>query len=112
MKKADIEAFYANLQKATPEPKGELHYVNSYALLVAVVLSAQATDVGVNKATGPLFAAADTPEMTNCSLCSASRSRLNNAQITATSSGSATRPKPTRIRPLSDCGRLIFMGTD
>jgi endonuclease-3 len=62
MKKADIEAFYANLQEATPEPKGELHYINSYTLLVAVVLSAQATDVGVNKATGPLFKKVDTPE--------------------------------------------------
>ena len=45
-----------------PEPKGELDYVNPFTLLVAVVLSAQATDVGVNKATGPLFAIADTPE--------------------------------------------------
>ena len=45
-----------------PEPKGELCYVNPYTLLVAVVLSAQATDVGVNKATGPLFKVADTPE--------------------------------------------------
>ena len=62
MKKTDIEAFYANLQKATPEPMGELHYINSYTLLVAVVLSAQATDVGVNKATGPLFKKIDSPE--------------------------------------------------
>ena len=45
----------------TPNPKGELDYVNSYTLLVAVVLSAQATDVGVNKATRTLFAKADTP---------------------------------------------------
>ena len=45
-----------------PEPKGDLCYVNPYTLLVAVVLSAQATDVGVNKATGPLFNVADTPE--------------------------------------------------
>ena len=45
-----------------PEPQGELCYVNPYTLLVAVVLSAQATDVGVNKATGPLFKVADTPE--------------------------------------------------
>jgi len=47
---------------AAPEPKGELDYVNPYTMLVAVVLSAQATDVGVNKATGPLFKIADTPE--------------------------------------------------
>ncbi|CAA7622014.1 endonuclease III [Magnetospirillum sp. UT-4] len=49
------EAFYARLRAAMPEPKSELHYVNPYTLLVAVVLSAQATDVGVNKATRPLF---------------------------------------------------------
>jgi endonuclease-3 len=62
MKKDKIEAFYANLAKAMPEPKGELNYVNPYTLLVAVVLSAQATDVGVNKATGPLFKVVDTPQ--------------------------------------------------
>ena len=45
-----------------PEPKGELDYVNPYTLLVAVVLSAQATDVGVNKATGPLFKKVKTPQ--------------------------------------------------
>lgn len=62
MKKADIEEMFRRLREADPEPKGELDYVNPYTLLVAVVLSAQATDVGVNKATGPLFAVADTPE--------------------------------------------------
>ncbi len=62
MKKADIETFYARLAAANPEPKGELEYVNSYTMLVAVVLSAQATDVGVNKATGPLFKVADSPQ--------------------------------------------------
>jgi len=62
MKKADIEAFYANLAAAMPEPKGELDYINPYTLLVAVVLSAQATDVGVNKATGPLFKKVKTPK--------------------------------------------------
>ena len=46
----------------TPEPKGELEHFNPYTLLVAVVLSAQATDAGVNKATRPLFAIADTPD--------------------------------------------------
>ena len=45
-----------------PEPKGELDFVNTYTLLVAVVLSAQATDVGVNKATGPLFKRVNTPK--------------------------------------------------
>ena len=45
-----------------PEPKGELHSVNAFTFLVAVVLSAQATDEGVNRATGPLFQVADTPE--------------------------------------------------
>ena len=62
MKKAEIEIFFSRLQAADPEPKGELDYTNPYTLLVAVVLSAQATDVGVNKATGPLFEAADTPQ--------------------------------------------------
>ena len=62
MKKDKIEAFYANLANAMPEPKGELNYVNPYTLLVAVVLSAQATDVGVNKATEPLFKVVDTPQ--------------------------------------------------
>ena len=62
MKKADIETFFSRFQAADPEPKGELDYTNPYTLLVAVVLSAQATDVGVNKATGPLFKVADTPQ--------------------------------------------------
>jgi endonuclease III len=62
MKKPVIEQFYANLAAATPIPKGELEYINPYTLLVAVVLSAQATDVGVNKATKPLFKVVDTPE--------------------------------------------------
>lgn len=62
MEKADIEEFYRRLQEQNPEPRGELNYVNPYTLLVAVVLSAQATDIGVNKATGPLFEVVDTPE--------------------------------------------------
>jgi endonuclease-3 len=62
MNKAAIAEMFARLEQALPEPRGELHYLNPYTLLVAVVLSAQATDVGVNKATGPLFAVADTPE--------------------------------------------------
>jgi endonuclease-3 len=49
-------------RKANPEPKGELEHLNPYTLLVAVVLSAQATDAGVNKATRALFAVADTPQ--------------------------------------------------
>ena len=62
MKKADVETFFARLAAANPEPKGELNYVNDFTLLIAVVLSAQATDVGVNKATEALFKVADTPE--------------------------------------------------
>ena len=58
----DIEAVFERFAKAEPEPKGELHYKNPFTLLVAVVLSAQATDAGVNKATPALFAKADTPE--------------------------------------------------
>jgi endonuclease-3 len=56
------EAVFQRLAAAEPEPKGELESVNPFTLLVAVVLSAQATDAGVNKATRSLFAAADTPE--------------------------------------------------
>ncbi len=61
MKKADIAAMFDRLAAVSPDPRGELDYINPYTLLVAVVLSAQATDVGVNKATGPLFKIADTP---------------------------------------------------
>jgi len=61
MKKADIETFFSRLESADPEPKGELDYSNIYTLLVAVVLSAQATDVSVNKATKALFEKADNP---------------------------------------------------
>ncbi len=60
--KADVEAIFGAFAAANPEPKGELDYVNPFTLLVAVVLSAQATDVGVNKATAGLFPIADTPE--------------------------------------------------
>ena len=60
-KKEMIEVF-SRWQAENPEPASELDYVNAYTLLVAVVLSAQTTDKGVNKATGPLFKVADTPE--------------------------------------------------
>jgi len=59
---ARIEAIFARLHEANPEPRGELYYTNPFTLLVAVVLSAQATDAGVNKATPALFVIADTPE--------------------------------------------------
>ena len=62
MKPENVTEFYRRLREQDPNPSGELKYVNTYTLLVAVVLSAQATDVGVNKATGPLFARVDTPE--------------------------------------------------
>lgn len=62
MNKVKVEEFLQRMQKANPNPKGELDYTNEFTLLVAVVLSAQATDVGVNKATRALFKAADTPE--------------------------------------------------
>jgi endonuclease-3 len=58
---AEIEEAFRRFHAADPEPEGELEHVNPYTLLVAVVLSAQATDAGVNKATPALFAAADTP---------------------------------------------------
>ena len=61
MKKADIFEFYSRLADANPSPETELSFGNNYQLLVAVVLSAQATDVGVNKATRLLFEAVKTP---------------------------------------------------
>ena len=59
---AQITEAFRRFKAANPEPKGELQHVNPFTLLVAVVLSAQATDAGVNKATPALFAVADTPE--------------------------------------------------
>jgi len=61
-KPAEIREIFERFRAANPEPKGELESVNAFTLLVAVVLSAQATDAGVNKATRKLFAIADTPE--------------------------------------------------
>ena len=62
MKPKQVDAFFARLSERMPAPETELQYVNPYTLLVAVVLSAQATDVGVNKATKDLFTKVDTPE--------------------------------------------------
>ncbi|UXN74393.1 endonuclease III [Devosia sp. A8/3-2] len=59
--KADVEAIFARFHEIEPEPKGELDYINAFTLLVAVVLSAQATDLGVNKATKSLFELAPSP---------------------------------------------------
>jgi endonuclease-3 len=62
MNKKTINQIFNIWQKENPEPKTELNYTNNYTLLVAVVLSAQSTDVGVNKATAALFKIADTPK--------------------------------------------------
>ena len=62
MKKNHIEPFFATLKAANPQPNTELEYTSVFELLTAVLLSAQATDVGVNKATRRLFAVAHTPE--------------------------------------------------
>jgi endonuclease III len=59
---AEVHEAFSRFRDANPEPKGELEHLNPYTLLVAVVLSAQATDAGVNKATRALFAVADTPQ--------------------------------------------------
>jgi endonuclease-3 len=61
MKEAQVSALFQRFADADPNPRGELEYKNPYTLLVAVVLSAQATDAGVNKATKPLFKVADSP---------------------------------------------------
>jgi endonuclease-3 len=60
--KREVAEFYRRLEATRPIPQTELEFINPFTLLVAVVLSAQATDVGVNKATPPLFALADTPQ--------------------------------------------------
>ena len=62
MRKADAFEFFRRLAESNPAPETELEYVNPYTLLVAVALSAQATDVGVNKATRSLFAKVRTPQ--------------------------------------------------
>ena len=62
MKPKDVEEFFRRLAEQRPNPRGELEYENPFTLLIAVVLSAQATDASVNKATPALFAVADTPE--------------------------------------------------
>jgi endonuclease-3 len=62
MTRAEIEEFFARLKNQDPNPKTELQYKNTYTLLVAVALSAQATDKSVNKATLPLFKIVDTPQ--------------------------------------------------
>ena len=62
MTKDKIIAIFKRFRAENPEPKGELKSVNAYTFLVAVILSAQATDIGVNKATETLFMVADTPE--------------------------------------------------
>lgn len=58
----EMKEAFSRWKKQNPKPASELDYINSFTLLVAVVLSAQTTDKGVNKATGPLFKIADTPE--------------------------------------------------
>jgi len=62
MKKSNIEPFFATLKAANPQPNTELEYTSVFELLAAVLLSAQATDVGVNKATRKLFPVANTPQ--------------------------------------------------
>jgi endonuclease III len=59
---AEVHEAFSRFRNANPEPKGELEHLNPFTLLVAVVLSAQATDAGVNRATRALFAVADTPQ--------------------------------------------------
>ncbi len=62
MTKKQIQTFFERLREQRPNPKTELNYANPFELLVAVTLSAQATDVSVNKATDKLFPVANTPE--------------------------------------------------
>ncbi|HXF54529.1 MAG TPA: endonuclease III [Hyphomicrobiaceae bacterium] len=62
LSRAEVGEVFARFARANPEPKSELEHINPYTLLVAVVLSAQATDAGVNKATRELFKVADSPQ--------------------------------------------------
>src|SRR5579871_6465163 len=62
LKPPEIEEFFSRFARANPQPRTELQYRNPYTLLVAVVLSAQSTDKGVNKATAPLFAKVDSAD--------------------------------------------------
>ena len=62
MSPKDVDEFFRRLAKERPNPRSELQFINPYTLLVAVVLSAQATDAGVNKATEPLFKVVDSPQ--------------------------------------------------
>ena len=62
MIKKNIQTFFNLLSKKNPKPKSDLKYTNNFTLLIAVVLSAQSTDIGVNKATKKLFLIANTPE--------------------------------------------------
>ena len=62
MKPKQVHEFFSRLKESNPDPKSDLEYTNTYTLLVAVVLSAQATDAGVNKATKALFQKVDTPQ--------------------------------------------------
>ena len=62
MKRADVIELFSRLQELEPEPRSELNYRNPFELLIAVILSAQATDIGVNKATRHLFTVAGTPQ--------------------------------------------------
>ena len=62
MKLNNVKTFFKRLSKKNPSPKTELNYTNNFTLLIAVLLSAQMTDIGVNKVTKKLFSIADTPE--------------------------------------------------
>ena len=96
---ARVAEIFRRFSAADPEPKGELEYVNPFTLLVAVVLSAQATDAGVNKATRDLFKVADTPKkMLALGLSRAARS------ASRPSASTATRPKTSSaLSQAADC---------
>ena len=91
-----VAEIFARFAAANPEPKGELEYVNPFTLLVAVVLSAQATDAGVNKATRGLFKVADTPKK----MAGAGRGRTCRS-ASRPSASTATRPRTSSRCPSS-----------
>ena len=91
---AEAQEFFARLKKLDPAPKTELNYVNPYTLLVAVALSAQATDKGVNKATAPLFKTVTTPQ----ALVALGEAGLTASKTKKTSSPCSTESASRRMR--------------
>ena len=95
--KAEVETFFARLKKIDPAPRTELEYTNPYTLLVAVALSAQATDKGVNKATKALFQKISTPQQ----MLALGEEKLTDAIKTMSCAMLPSAKRPSRSIPIS-----------